>query len=145
MNGSLAGVGWSSRRIDESSVLEAWVGEVQEDPPGKSGCPQVVKNLRIFDRRKGADGFQFDDYGLVADKICPVMGSQRASAIVYQQAGFPLVRNARLKELDFQSLLIHCFQETRPELTMDPHRGTDDSVRLCICFRVAVDVLVVWV
>ena len=60
-----------SLRFRNASVLQAWiVSKIYEKTKLKSGCVQVVQELRAMLIGQRRDGFQFNDNFLEANIIC---------------------------------------------------------------------------
>lgn len=72
--------------------------------------------------------FQFHDNAIVAYKISPKSLIKQNTLIPISKNLFPFVRYATHFKLNFQSILIQWFSETRPDNIMHFHRCAYDIV-----------------
>jgi hypothetical protein len=79
-------------------------------------------------RQDVLDGFQFEDYLVFDDQVCPVAAVEKYAVIVQRQIDLPLTGEHVLVEFVAQAALIGAFKQTGAEARMHAHRQADDPV-----------------
>lgn len=100
-------------------------GEVQKQTNMHVQSLQIGSDHREVDRLESLNGLELDHDFVLNQQIKTVLANA-TPLVPYQHRFLPIENNASLFEFDTQSLLIQCFQETRPKAAMHVYRRFDD-------------------
>lgn len=111
------------------AVFQEFGVEIQQQADAVSAQPEICQNLRHMHRQDVFHRFYFDNDGTFYDKIGTVSPRQ-SDPLVNQRNGYlPGKGQANLSQLPAKTLLVHFFQQTRPQRTMNFYRQPDDLPR----------------